>query len=146
MKENESEQTVKVVDRRRFTEDGGTKSSAGDLSEDSTRTESSSIKADVKHSTQSSQQPTAQEGAYSKEMEFSSFVVGLATQALVMIGEIPDPESNRIIKNKESARQTVDILVLLKEKTKGNLTSSEEALLTEVVSTMQMKFVKSFAG
>lgn len=75
-------------------------------------------------------------------VDFPTFVFSLATGAFIQMGEIPDPMTGKKEKNLELAQQNIDILLLLKEKTKGNLTPDENQMLENVVSQAQMKFVE----
>lgn len=77
------------------------------------------------------------------EFGFSTFVLSLSTSALVHLGELPDPISNAKEVNLQLAKQTIGIIEMLKEKTKGNLTREEESLLDNVLYDVRVKFVKS---
>jgi hypothetical protein len=77
------------------------------------------------------------------QLNFSAFLMGLATQTMVCLGEIPDPTTNQKAKNLPVARQTIDVLSLLEEKTKGNLTSDETTLFTEILSSLKLAYVKA---
>jgi len=73
--------------------------------------------------------------------DFATFVVTLATSALLYLGEIPDPDSNQTSVNLPMARQTIDILSMLKKKTEGNLTREEADLLGRFLYDVRMKYV-----
>jgi len=76
-------------------------------------------------------------------VDFPSFIVGLATQAMMLLGEIPDPQTGtKLAVNLQHARQTIDIISLLKEKTSGNLSPDEEKLMQDVITTLRLSFVK----
>jgi hypothetical protein len=77
------------------------------------------------------------------EINFSNFIFSLSTSALIQLGEIPDPVSNQTNKNLPMAKQTIDILGILQEKTKGNLTSDEEALIQNVLYDLRMRYVQA---
>ena len=77
------------------------------------------------------------------EINFSNFIFSLSTSALIQLGEIPDPVTSESAKNLPMAKQTIDILGILQEKTKGNLTSDEEALIQNIVYDLRMRFVKA---
>jgi hypothetical protein len=62
---------------------------------------------------------------------------------LIQLGEIADPVTREPAKDLALAKQTVDILGMLHEKTKGNLTSDEEALITNVLYDLRMRYVKA---
>jgi hypothetical protein len=74
-------------------------------------------------------------------VDFSSFIIGLATQALVFLGEIPDPQTGERALTLDAARNYIDILAMLEQKTEGNLTENEKKLLQEVLTSVRMAFV-----
>ena len=74
-------------------------------------------------------------------VDFSSFVLGLATQSMIMLGEIPNPESKKVSINLDGARQTIDIIAMLEEKTKGNLDENEEKLISDILATLKLTYV-----
>jgi hypothetical protein len=77
------------------------------------------------------------------EITFSTFVYSLSTSVLVHLGEIPEPITEKIDKNLPLAKQTIDILGILQEKTKGNLTHEEENLLDSFLYDLRMRYVKA---
>jgi len=77
------------------------------------------------------------------EVTFSAFVYSLSTSALVHLGEIPEPITEKMDKNLPLAKQTIDILGILQEKTKGNLTQEEENLLNSFLYDLRMRYVKA---
>jgi hypothetical protein len=77
------------------------------------------------------------------EITFSNFVFSLTTQALIQLGEIQDPESKKSLKNLPFAKQTIDLMGILKDKTRGNLTKEEEALIDSALYDLKMKYVKA---
>ncbi|GAB4249943.1 MULTISPECIES: DUF1844 domain-containing protein [Deferrisoma] len=79
-------------------------------------------------------------------VDFTGFVVGLAQMALVHLGEVPDPATGGLQKDLEQARHTIDILDLLREKTRGNLTADEDRLLETVTADLKWKFVRANRG
>lgn len=72
---------------------------------------------------------------------FSTFVLGLSTQALLHLGEIPNPVTRAVERDLEAARQVIDILGILKDKTRSNLEPGEEALLDSVLYDLRLRFV-----
>jgi hypothetical protein len=80
------------------------------------------------------------------EVSFATFVFSLSSSALVHLGEIPEPESKRTQVDLTLAKQIIDTLGMLKEKTKGNLEPDEERLLTSVLYDLRMRFVQKSAG
>lgn len=75
-------------------------------------------------------------------VEFTTFVLSLSHSALMHLGEAPDPETGGVLKNLLLARQTIDLIVMLEEKTKGNLTGDEERLLAQILFDLRMRFVE----
>lgn len=76
------------------------------------------------------------------KIDFSNFILSLNTSALIHMGDIPDPQSRQRIYDIQSAKQTIDILELLKKKTEGNLDAEETQLLDDVIYDLRMKYVK----
>ena len=76
------------------------------------------------------------------KIDFSNFILSLNTSALIHLGDLPDPQTRERIYDIQSAKQTVDILELLKTKTEGNLDSEEFRLLDDVIYDLRLKYVK----
>jgi len=76
------------------------------------------------------------------EMDFSTFVIGLITQALILLGEVPDPASPTAPADLTAAKQLIDILGILQSKTKGNLDAAEAGLLDNSLYDLRMRFVQ----
>ena len=76
------------------------------------------------------------------EMNFSTFVVSLNASALMHLGLMEDPIQGQKTKNLELGKQTIDILVMLEEKTRGNLSTEEEQLLRNILYDLRINFVK----
>lgn len=77
------------------------------------------------------------------EVSFSTFVMSLNTSALYHLGEIPDPETGRTMVNIDLARHAIDTLVVLEQKTKGNLSAEESELMKNILYDVKMRFVKT---
>ena len=76
------------------------------------------------------------------KIDFSTFVLSINSSALVQLGLIEDPGSGEKTKNLPLAKQTIDLLAMLEEKTRGNLTSDEENILKNILYELRMLFVK----
>ncbi len=74
-------------------------------------------------------------------IDFPTFLMSLAGSAQVHLGLIGDPESGRAQPNLTAAKQTIDMLELLRTKTDGNLETDEERLLTQLLYELQMAYV-----
>ena len=77
------------------------------------------------------------------EVTFSSLVLSLNTSALFHLGELAHPESGEKTVDFDLAKNAIDTLTMLQEKTQGNLDSNENELLTRMVYELKMRFVKS---
>jgi len=89
-----------------------------------------------------SSRPGADASAPLPEVNFSSFILSLGSSALFHFGEIPDPVSGVKQRNLDLARQTIDILVVLRDKTTGNLSEDESRLLESLLHDLQMRYVQ----
>lgn len=76
------------------------------------------------------------------EITFSSFIFSLGTSALTCLGTFPDPDSGEFKKNLSLAKQTIDLMGLLREKTRGNLTSEEEGMFDHFLYDLRMRYIK----
>jgi hypothetical protein len=75
-------------------------------------------------------------------LDFSGFVFGLGQMALVHMGDLPEPLTGQRAKDLEQARHTIDILDLLEQKTRGNLTPDEAELLRHLLSDLKLRYVR----
>lgn len=134
--ENEEPRGFRVSDRRRFTEQGEVRAPHD---EPPPASGPSGEPADP---------PTGEAAtdpgprAATLEMTFSTFILGLSTQALLHLGEIPDPQTGTTKRDLPAARQVIDILGILKQKTVNNLERAEQALLDSVLHDLRMAFVR----
>ena len=77
-------------------------------------------------------------------ISFAAFVLSLAHTAAVHFGDIPDPVSGQKSEvNLPAAQQMIDILALLEEKTRGNLTAEERQLLDQILYELRLRFVEA---
>ncbi|GIX46574.1 MAG: hypothetical protein KatS3mg131_0785 [Candidatus Tectimicrobiota bacterium] len=72
---------------------------------------------------------------------FINFVAMLANNALMFLGQIPDPVTQQRHRDLAQAKHTIDTLLMLRDKTRGNLTAQEEQVLQEVLAQLQMAYV-----
>ncbi len=79
--------------------------------------------------------------------DFAGFLISLGSSAFVHMGLIPDPETGKTrTPNLAIARQTIDMIEILEEKTRGNLTSDEATLLRNLLTDLRMRFVTASRG
>ncbi|MGK7346217.1 MAG: DUF1844 domain-containing protein [Candidatus Nitrospinota bacterium M3_3B_026] len=79
-------------------------------------------------------------------IDFPTFIVSLSSSAAYHMGGYQDPVSGKTSMNKDLARQTIDIIAMLREKTRGNLTEDEERLISNLLRDLRMKFVEVFSS
>ena len=73
--------------------------------------------------------------------DFATLVNMLTTNAMVFLGQIPAPGSQQYLRNLPQAQHMIDLLMVLREKTRGNLTPEEEQMLQELLPQLQMAYV-----
>jgi hypothetical protein len=76
------------------------------------------------------------------QINFSTFIASLNASALVHLGVIEDPVSDKAEKNLAMAKQTIDILSMLQQKTTGNLAPDEDSMLKSILYDLRILFVK----
>jgi hypothetical protein len=80
-------------------------------------------------------------------VDFTTFVLSLGSSALVHLGDMSHPEAGQLTENLLLARQTIDILAMLEEKTRGNLSAEEARFLRDLLADLRLRFVdRSRAG
>lgn len=124
---DEDKGKVKITDKRRFTE-GGESRAAEARSEETPKEKEKEHEKGEKEAV--------------PPIDFLTFVLSLASSAQVHLGLIPNPVTGKPEKSLDLAKQTIDILGVLQEKTKGNLTKDEERLLEGVLYDLRMKYVE----
>lgn len=133
MAENEEQKGFVVKDRRRFTEETAPE-------EDSQEERAGGEEQGGGPQAASGDEEYAHGPL--PEVSMATFVFSLSSSALVHLGEIPEPETNRTIVDLAIAKQIIDTLGMLQEKTKGNLDHDEEALLKSVLYDLRMRYVQ----
>lgn len=79
-------------------------------------------------------------------LDFVTFVVSMSHSVLFHLGDAPDPATGQREKNLPLARQTIDFLAVLQDKTRGNLTGDEERVLSQAIYDLRMRFVEVAKG
>jgi len=81
------------------------------------------------------------------ELSFISFVLSLASTAAIHFGDLDDPlTGEKPAVNLEGAAQMIDILALLDQKTRGNLTAEERQVLEQVLYELRLRFIQASGG
>jgi hypothetical protein len=145
---SDEKKDFEVKDRRIFSEEN----QENEAQDNTQSTESSpEVEEKTSPSTEQSQATEAQERPSDAnaqhepplpEINFATFVVSLNASALLHLGAIEDPNTGQTNKNLAMAKQTIDILSLLEEKTEGNLTNEEKNLLKNILYDLRIIYVK----
>ena len=130
-----------VKDRRIFSQDAEQKEDV----EEKTAEQAAQPADDKPAEQEAEEKPTAEEPEEEPqfpEINFPTFVASLNASALVHLGVIDDPASEKKSKNLPMAKQTIDILSMLEEKTAGNLAKDEADMLKNVLYDLRIMYVK----
>jgi hypothetical protein len=127
-----------IKDRRRFTEKGEPKEETGP--EEQAEEPESSTQEEAKDRAKVEEEVT-QEIPF-PEINFSTFIFSLNTSALLHLGEIPDPATGKQQGDLGMAKQTIDLIAMLQEKTRGNLAPDEENLVKHVLYDLRLRYVQ----
>lgn len=139
MAEEKEEKGFVIRDKRHFDEEGNIRP------EESTAPPSEEpAEASLKEETQpapGTRKEKPEEEAY-PQVDFIGFIISLSTTAMYHFGDIPDPYTQKREKNLAAAKQTIDILNIIYEKTRGNLDEQEKQILEEALYELRMRFIK----
>lgn len=128
-----------IKDRRVFSQGEPEKKESMDRESDQPQAEEETESPDSED-----QHPPEEEKARSRlpEINLSTFIMSLNASALVNLGLIDDPASGGKSKNLPVAKQTIDIIAMLEEKTRGNLNEDEEQMLKSILYELRMLYIK----
>ena len=153
MEEEEKEKEGKgfvVKDKRHFFQQEGERAPGEEKKEKKPRADGARVKGEGREKEaerKKEEKEERQEGQKGEiplpEVTFSNFVFSLTTQALMQLGEIQDPESKQAMKSLPLAKQTIDLIAILREKTSGNLTKEEETLIDTALYDLRMRYVQA---
>lgn len=87
--------------------------------------------------------PNKQDEGTLPGIDFSTFILSLSHSAFMYLGDAPTPEGAAGGRNLVMARQTIDILALLADKTRGNLSGEEERLLEQILYELKLRYVEA---
>jgi hypothetical protein len=135
--EKEERRGFQVRDRRRFSETGEARAEAEAKDDKSSEAAAPGAAGSSPPGFERVDRPETAE-----PVTFSTFVLGLSTQALFHLGEVPDPVSQKATRDLVAAKQVIDILGVLSEKTRNNLQAGEETLLDSVLYDLRMRYVE----
>jgi hypothetical protein len=147
--EDNGERKVKVTDKRKFDAEGNRISDEDQQEETSGKppivdpgdsTTSAGVGGGAANMEEAKSDITDQFDT--EEIAFTQFVLSLATQAMVGMGLIPDPNTNKKIQHLPMAKQMIDIIEMLRKKTKGNLEAQEITTVDNILYDLRMNYVQ----
>jgi len=129
----EEEKGFVIKDRRGFDE-------SGELKKEGQQTEKTTAKEESRKT-----RPRAEEAQRPPlpEVNFSSLIFSLCSSALLHLGEIPDPQTNEKLTDLALAKHSIDIIAMLQEKTRGNVSEEEKNFLESMLADLRLRFVKA---
>ena len=134
---NDEDGGIKIVDKRRFTVDGEVRDDAPAEEE-----RPKAKPAPKARESKPSNDAGPQERGERPPIDFMSFVASLATNAMAALGVLPPEMGKGLPFNPELAREYIDILSMLQEKTRGNLTPQEDQAMQRIVTDLRLNFVE----
>lgn len=138
----DNDEPIKVTDRRLFTPDGRRRntdtSGSGEDAEPTVRGEGFELRNDAR--------TEREETKAQRAVDFSSFILSLSSTAFIHLGEMQDPLTGRVEVKLDAARQVIDMLDMLRAKTRGNLDPQEEEFFGGILYELKMKYAQRAAG
>jgi Domain of unknown function (DUF1844). len=133
---------IKVNDKRRFKIDNNNIKENEDIKDEIAEDET--LKRDLINNSDKTENQEEKEDTVLNpnfKISFIDLINSLAGTTLIQLGAVADPQTNVIKKDLNAAKQTIDILELLKEKTTGNLNNEESMMLDNVLFDLRMRYV-----
>ncbi len=141
MEEEKKEKGFVIKDRRHFDESGSVRKEEVKTEETKPEVKAEEIGLPPKEDTA----PETEEAPL-PEMNFAGFIFSLSTTAMYHFGDFPDPVTKEGRRNLPAAKQTIDILSILKTKTEGNLDEREKEMLDGILYELRMRYVKEMTN
>ncbi len=145
---SEEDKGFVVKDRRIFTDDDkqaeakDERTQTQPSTDEEVQSEPTAAETRAPETPEPSKSDASEEPPQFPEINFPTFVVSLNASALLHLGAIEDPTSGQKDKNLPMAKQTIDILSMLEEKTAGNLNNEEKNLLKNILYDLRLMYVK----
>lgn len=142
-----NEESFRVVDRRLFTPEGELRPEiAEQQTREQTKAETSAVTREGKRDKNAappSQQADAPENSPVRaDRNFQLLIDLLARNAAALMGGVPDPATGQAYLDLEGAREMIDMLDILRERTRGNLAPEEESLLSDVLGSLKLSYME----
>ncbi len=141
MTENNDEKGFSVKDRRSFAEDGEIRPEAL-RNENEKAEEEKVVPSESEAGAKAGAEHVKEDAMPLPEINFAGFILSLHTSVLFQFGDLKDPVTEKTARNLPAAKQTIDLISMLQEKTVGNLDEYEKKLIEEVLFELRMRYVK----
>ena len=142
MEEQENKRGFRVNDRRRFSPDTGEAREESAAPATAAEEEKTSSFFNENPEPRAQRETAAKSSAQATEISFSSFILGLSTQALMYMGEMPSAPGYPTQTDFAAAQQMIDVLAMLQKKTTGNLDTGEAQMLEHALFDLRMRYVE----
>ena len=141
MEEEKKEKGFVIKDRRHFDESGSVRKEEvkAEETKPEVKGEETGLPAEEAAAPETEEAPLP-------EMNFAGFLFSLSTTAMYHFGDFPDPVTKEGRRNLPAAKQTIDILSILKTKTEGNLDEREKEMLDGILYELRMRYVKEMTN
>jgi hypothetical protein len=140
MSEEKDEQSFTFKDKRRFYTSGDDREEGAEQADEQPAEEAAESQAAAAEASVESS-AASEPGGERADLAFSTFIVGLASQAFMFLGAIADPADQQIKKDLEQAAAMIALVEVLREKTRGNLTEDEDSMFEDVLYQLHMRYV-----
>ena len=131
-----------IRDKRIFDETGDVRKEEDSAPDVKTETQPVEPQAEPEKQPPLTESPESRDDEAFPEVNFVNFVLSLSTTAMYHFGDFPDPASQKAQRNLTAAKQTIDILGMLRSKTEGNLDENEKSLMDGLLFELRMRYVK----
>jgi hypothetical protein len=140
--EEKRDQSFVIRDKRIFDETGDVRKEEDSAPDVKTETRPVEPQAESEQRPPVTESPESGGDEAFPEVNFVNFILSLSTTAMYHFGDFPDPVSQKAQRNLAAAKQTIDILGMLRSKTEGNLDENEKSLMDGLLFELRMRYVK----
>ena len=137
-----TEDGFKVVDRRPFTAEGELRKEVVEEQEREAKREEAKEKAEAKTAPAEEKAAAPAAGTAKRSPAFENLIRMIGSNAAMVLGAYADPNTGQPMFDPDAARELIDMLDALREKTKGNLAPDEDAMLMDLLGKMKMTYLE----
>ena len=139
---DQKDEGFKIIDRRPFTSEGELRKDAVEMEEREARIEAAKEQVIAAAQPKPVEAPAAAKEAPKKSPAFENLVRMIGSNAAMVLGAYADPRTGQPVIDPDAARELIDMLDALHEKTAGNLAPEEDAMLLDLLGKLKMTFVE----